>query len=280
MSIDRTELHTHPNDRKEPVVNPIEWSDPSADHFLGEGLITDVVRVVKTGKEATVHLCLANPSTTGERLAALKLYHPLDRRDFRDESLYRDGEWIKERRIRVALEKRTRFGRDLQGALWVEREWETLRTLSAAGVSVPRPIARTDDAILMTFVGDESDAAPQLRSYRPSPEEAEDLFRQVLNAIELMLFRDVIHGDLSAYNLLVWEGRITVIDLPQAVDPKKNRHSERLLERDVVRICEHFARFGVVSDPHRIAADLWSGWRFADLVPLELRAELDLELGL
>lgn len=272
-------LRSRPTDRKEPSLEPIDSIDEpngAADHFISEGLITDVVRVIKTGKEATVHLCAANASTTGERLAALKLFHPLDRRDFRDESLYRDGEWIKERRIRVALEKKTRFGRNLQGALWVDREWETLRTLWDAGAPVPRPIARTDDAILMTYIGDDEDAAPQLRSYRPDRDDAEDLFRQVVRAIELMLYRDVIHGDLSAYNVLVWEGRITVIDFPQAVDPKKNRHAEALLLRDVERICEHFARWGVASDPRGIAGDLWNGWRFADLVPEELRVELEL----
>ena len=77
-----------------------------------------------------MHLCRGNPRTTGEELLALKLYHPLDRRDFRDESMYRDGEWIKERRVRVALEKKTAFGREVQGQIWVDREWEMLRALS------------------------------------------------------------------------------------------------------------------------------------------------------
>jgi RIO kinase 1 len=246
------------------------------DHFLGEGLVTDVVRIIKTGKEASVHLCRANRSTTGEDLLALKVYHPLDRRDFRDESIYRDGEWIEERRIRAALQKKTRFGRMVQGSLWVSREWETLRALSESGAPVPRPLAATDEAILMTYVGDAETAAPQLRSVRPNREEAQDLFEQVMRAVELLLFRDVIHGDLSAYNVLVWEGRATVIDLPQAVDPRKNRHAEAMLQRDVVRICEHFARHGVTSSPERIASDLWNGWRFADLVPEELRVELEI----
>ena len=79
--------------------------DEIFEHFLDEGLIERVIRPIKSGKEASVHLVRANPRTTGEDLAALKIYHPLDRRDFRDESLYRDGEFIKERRIRVALEK-------------------------------------------------------------------------------------------------------------------------------------------------------------------------------
>jgi len=65
------------------------------DHFLDEGLIEHVIRPIKSGKEASVHLCRANPRTTGHDLLALKAYHPLNRRDFRDESMYRDGEWIK-----------------------------------------------------------------------------------------------------------------------------------------------------------------------------------------
>jgi RIO kinase 1 len=250
--------------------------DSPFDHFLGEGFVTEVVRIIKTGKEASVHLCRANRSTTGEDLVALKLYHPLGRRDFRDESIYRDGEWIKERRIRAALEKKTRFGRHVQGALWVGREWETLRALSAVGAAVPRPITATDEAILMSFVGDEDSAAPQLQAYRPDAEEARDLFEQLMRAIERLLYENVIHGDLSPYNVLVWEERVTLIDFPQAIDPRKNRHARALLERDVARICDHFERLGVRSNAHRIAGDLWTAWEFADLVPAELRTGIEL----
>jgi RIO kinase 1 len=246
-------------------------SNESVRHFLDEGLITSVVRPIKSGKEASVTLCRANTSTTGAELVALKRYHPLDRRDFRDESIYRDGEWIKERRVRVALEKKTRFGREVQGAIWVGREWEALRALHESGADVPTPIACTDDAILMSYVGDGSQAAPQLHRYRPDPGEAQSLFDQLLKNVERMLYVNVIHGDLSSYNVLVWEGRTTVIDLPQAVDPRKNRHARTLLERDVRRICEHFERFGVRSDARAIAHDLWTAWEFADLVPEELR---------
>jgi RIO kinase 1 len=242
------------------------------EHFLDEGLIEAVLRPIKSGKEASVHLCRANPRTTGEELLALKTYHPLDRRDFRDESMYRDGEWIKERRVRVALEKKTRFGREVQGMIWVDREWETLRTLAEGGATVPRPIERTGDAILMTYVGDETFAAPQLRSYDvEDADEAEALVDQTLGAIERMLFLNVVHGDLSAYNLLVWDGDIVVIDLPQAVDPRKNRHARAFLERDVERICEWGSHHGVQRPAGRLAADLWTGWEFADLVPEELR---------
>jgi RIO kinase 1 len=243
----------------------------SFEHFLDEGSITEVLRPLKSGKEASVHLCRANPRVAGVDLVAMKVYHPLDRRDFRDEGLYRDGEFIKERRVRVALEKKTKFGRQVQGEIWVEREWSSLTTLAGSGAPVPRPIQRTGDAILMTYIGDESTAAPQLRSCRPGRVEAAHLFEQVMSAVKLMLFHNVVHGDLSAYNILVWEGLITLIDLPQAVDPRKNRHAQAFLERDIDRVCEHFAKFGVTADAKLLADDLWTGWTYADLVPEELR---------
>jgi RIO kinase 1 len=245
--------------------------DDAFEHFLDEGLITKVIRPIKSGKEASVYLCRANPSTTGETLAALKVFHPPDRRAFRDEGIYRDGEFIKPRRVRVAVEKRTAFGKVVAAAIWVDREWEMLKTLSAAGADVPKPIMRSDRGLLMTYIGDEDDAAPQLRSYRPDPDEAEELLRQVIRNVELFLYRNVIHGDLSPYNILVWDGQVTLIDLPQAVDPRKNRHARALLERDLHRVCEHFERFGVQRSAGQLTADLWTAWEFADLVPEELR---------
>lgn len=242
------------------------------EHFFDEGLIEKVIRPIKSGKEASVHLCRANPRTTGEELVALKLYHPLDRRDFRDDAIYHDGEWIKERRVRVALEKKTRFGREVQGGIWVDREWEMLRLLSEAGAPVPRPIERTGEAVLMSYIGDLDAAGPQLQSYRPDDrEEAEALFDQTIRAVEHFLYRNAIHGDLSPYNILVWEGELTVIDFPQAVDPRKNKHAEALLGRDIKRMCDHFERWGVQRSAGRIAQDLWTAWTFADLVPEELR---------
>jgi RIO kinase 1 len=245
------------------------------EYFLDEGLVERHLKPLKHGKEASVHLFRANPRTTGEDLVALKLFHELDRRDFRDESVYRDGEFIKERRVRVALEKKTTFGRQVQGMLWVSREWETLRKLSAAGMAVPRPIETTENAILMSYIGDEDVPAPRLQDYHHDDlDELEGLWEQARKAVERMLFHDVVHGDLSSYNLLVWDGEITVIDFPQAVDPKKNRHAQAFLERDLHRLGEFFEHRGLHRPWERIANDLWTGWLYADLVPEELRGEL------
>ena len=232
--------------------------DEAFEHFFDEGLIEEVLQPLKHGKEASVHLCRANPRTTGEELVALKLYHPLNKRDFRDEGLYRDGEFIKERRIRAALDRKTRFGREVQGGLWVSREWDTLRMLSGLGAPVPRPIERTDDAILMTYIGDRDMPAPRLHEYPVEDrEELEAIWERVHAAIEHMLYRDVVHGDLSAYNVLVWDGDVYMIDFPQAVDPRFSPAAHDLLRRDVENVCRYFARFGVHADPQRLADNLW-----------------------
>jgi RIO kinase 1 len=241
------------------------------EHFYDEGLVDRHLKPLKQGKEASVHLFRANPSTTGEELVALKLYHQLDRRDFRDETLYRDGEFIKERRVRSALDKKTRFGREVQGGLWVTREWETLRLLHGS-VNVPRPIEWTQDAILMSYVGDADVPAPRLQEYHHDDrEELEAIWSRLQAAIERMLFRDVVHGDLSSYSVLVWDGDVVVIDFPQAVDAKKNRHAQAFLDRDIRRLGAFFEHRGLRLPWDTIAGDMWTAWLFADLVPEELR---------
>ena len=77
-----------------PSMRRFTLQDNAFEHFFDEGLIEKVIRPIKSGKEASVHLVRANPRTTGETLAALKVFHPPDRRAFRDEGIYRDGEFI------------------------------------------------------------------------------------------------------------------------------------------------------------------------------------------
>ena len=72
-----------------------------------------------------------------------------------------------------------------------------------------------------------------------------------------MLEHHLVHGDLSAYNILYWEGQITIIDFPQLVEARNNPHAFMLLERDVRRVCDYFASYGVESDPMKLAVDLW-----------------------
>jgi RIO kinase 1 len=89
-------------------------------------------------------------------------------------------------------------------------------------------------------------------------QEASRLFKRVLRNIEVMLAAGRVHGDLSAFNILYWQGEIYLIDFPQVIRPAENRNAFRIFERDVRRVCEYFTHQGVECSPARLAAGLWT----------------------
>ncbi|HRQ23355.1 MAG TPA: RIO1 family regulatory kinase/ATPase, partial [Anaerolineales bacterium] len=113
-------------------------------------------------------------------------------------------------------------------------------------------------AILMEFIGDAGMAAPPLSNISLEPDEAQPLFERVVRNMDIMLANDRIHGDLSAYNILYWDGEIKLIDFPQVVIPESNPASWGIFQRDVMRICQYFSAQGVRSDVRKLAADLWT----------------------
>jgi RIO kinase 1 len=117
----------------------------------------------------------------------------------------------------------------------------------------------------MEYVGDGDGPAPPLGKARLEPGEARRLFDVLLRDIELWLAHDRIHADLSPYNILFHEGRLTVIDFPQAVDPRVNPDAQALLERDLENVCRYWNRHGVRADAARITRHMWGRWRRGEL---------------
>jgi RIO kinase 1 len=259
------------------------WLIDSLGGFYEQRWINDVLRLVKGGKEASVYQCQGTASTGAEFIAA-KVYRPRPLRNLRNDSLYRegranldsDGQEILDSRMQRAMRKRTDYGMELLHTSWLAHEFTTLQKLYAAGADVPTPYASGNNAILMGYVGHADVAAPVLSSVRLGGAEARWLFQRVLRNVEIMLRQERIHGDLSAYNILYLDGRITLIDFPQAISPQENRNAYRIFERDLARVCEYFAHQGVRADPRNLAADLWTshGHRLApDIHPGLLDAE-------
>jgi len=170
-----------------------------------------------------------------------------------------------------AMRKRTAYGRELQHTSWIGHEYKTLQGLHAAGADVPEPFASGDNAILMSYIGGDELAAPTLNTVELDPVEALQLYQRTLHNIELMLAHGRVHGDLSAFNILYWEGEITLIDFPQAISPGENRSAFLIFERDVTRVCEYFARQGIRSQPHQLAEKLWKGHHLRRSPQVDLR---------
>ncbi|GAC1658881.1 MAG: serine protein kinase RIO [Candidatus Dormibacteraceae bacterium] len=240
-------------------------SEEALEPFFDDGWIEEIIRPVKSGKEATVYLCRAG-ARTGEELLAAKIYRAREDRAFRNDAVYWEGGMrAMSRRTRVAASKRSTFGKSVLFGTWIHRENETLERLHAAGALVPRPLVHQESALLMTWIGDEEQAAPQLRQVRFTTEEAETAFSTIVGQVELWLANDTVHADLSEYNILYWEGRPTVIDFPQAVDARFNRNALDLLQRDLGNVGRYFERFGLRRDTRAIASDLWQRWLHAEL---------------
>ena len=226
-----------------------------------------MLRVVKSGKEATVYCCAADP-TTGRALLAAKVYRPRMFRSLKNDVVYRQNRAARDERGRVVrgdrgwrgASKKTERGRAAQVTNWIEHEFKTQRLLYEAGADVPCPLAQIGNAVLMDYVGDAEEAAPLLREVDLPREEAQPLFDAILRNIELFLACDRVHGDLSEYNILYWQGAgATIIDFAQAVDPRYNQDDVfDLLARDIARVCRYFARYGVEAEAEALAIDLWT----------------------
>lgn len=259
------------------------WLLNSLGNFYEHQWISDVLAIVRGGKEANVYQCRGTEST-GQEFIAAKVYRPRSLRSLRNDSLYRegranldaDGREIRDERAARAMRNRTAFGQTLMHTSWLAHEFTTLQALHAAGADVPAPFATSDNAILMSYIGDEALAAPTLSSVELDPDEARPLFERVLRNVEIMLRQERIHGDLSAYNILYWEGRVTLIDFPQAISPHANQNAYRIFKRDLTRVCEYFARQGVRSNPRKLAENLWTSHGYR-LMPEVHPALLDAE---
>lgn len=251
-----------------------KWLLESLRVFYDQGLIVDVLSQVKGGKEASVYLCKANPDT-GLDLVAAKVYRPRQFRNLRNDIVYREGREIlsseggivkrRDSRAMRAMKKKTEFGAELLHGSWLMYEFGTLQRLHSMGAAVPKPIASGENAILMEYIGDAKMAAPVLHAVTLAPEERQPLFAEVMRNIELMLKHELIHGDLSAFNILYWEGKVSLIDFPQVTMAVSNRNAYKIFHRDVTRVCEYFQAQGIPCQPTAMAEKLW--WHYIGVEP-------------
>jgi len=198
--------------------------------FMTEGILDEVHGVVSAGKEARVYW---GKNKEGKDLA-VKIYLTSSAEFKKGMFKYIEGDY---RFKGVKHDTRSLI------FAWAQKEFRNLDEAFRAKVNVPKPIAVRNNVLVMEFIGKDGVSAPSLKERLPvNPEKA---YKMVLTYM-MRLYRkaDLVHGDLSEYNIMLWKSKPVLFDMSQSV-PSSHPLAQSLLERDLVNVNRFFSRLGV-----------------------------------
>ena len=198
--------------------------------FLNSGVLYEVHGVVNAGKEARVYW---GKNKEGKDLA-VKIYLTASA-EFRKGMLkYIEGDY----RFKGVK-------RDTRSLIftWAQKEFRNLEQASRVKVRVPKPIAVKNNVLVMEFIGKDGIQAPSLKEQQPgNPDKVYDTL--VTYVTRLYRKAELVHGDLSEYNIMMWNGRPVLFDMAQAV-PTSHPMAKFFLHRDLTNLNRFFSRWDV-----------------------------------
>ena len=198
--------------------------------FLNKGTIDEIHGVVKAGKESRVYW---GKDKQGNELA-IKIYLTVSA-EFRKGMLkYIEGD---PRFKGVRHDTRSLI------FAWAQKEFKNLELATMAGVRVPKPIAVKNNVLIMEFIGENGVCALSMKEQPPkNPEKTYNTLLMYLK--RLYNKAELVHGDLSEYNIMIWKNRPVIFDMSQAV-PLSHPMADFLLHRDLTNLNKFFSRLGV-----------------------------------
>lgn len=211
------------------------------EYFYSEGLISDILGVISSGKEAIVFLT----KDSKNNFFALKVYKDRVKRSFSNRSDYEQLMIHGHRREARAIKRKSKFGIFLEESLWQSREVDALEQLYSIGANVPKIYGASDNSFLMSYIGDERGHAKRLSDVKSELSDPLKLYKSVLKNMETFLSIGLVHGDLSPFNILYHQGDIVIIDFPQSLKMSFDNNSFNLLRRDFDNLSSFFIDLGV-----------------------------------
>lgn len=231
--------------------------------LIDDGVIDAVLRPLKSGKEAAVYVV-----RSGDETRCAKVYKDMAQRSFQQRVQYQEGRKVRGSRQARAIGKASKYGRKQQEAAWKNTEVDALYQLRDAGVRVPEPYGYHHGVLLMELVTDaEGFSAPRLGEVELSAEQAREYHRVLVRQVVLMLCCGLIHGDLSAYNVLVGPDGPVVIDFPQVVSASGNSSARTMLLRDVNNLTAYLGRWAPELLDTWYGEEMWALFESGALLP-------------
>lgn len=231
--------------------------------LIDDGVIDEVLRPLKSGKEASVYVV-----RSGSEVMCAKVYKDMAQRSFQARVVYQEGRKLRGSRQARAVGKASKFGRREQEDAWKNAEVDALYRLAEAGVCVPKPYGYFHGVLLMALVtDDEGHSAPRLGEVELGIYEARLFHHELIRDVVRMLCLGLIHGDLSAYNVLVAPDGPVIIDFPQIVSAAGNNAARTLLLRDVHNLRDSLGRFAPELLHTHYGEEMWALYEKGELQP-------------
>ncbi|NP_001312624.1 serine/threonine-protein kinase RIO1-like [Nicotiana tabacum] len=201
--------------------------------MLNRGVFHDINGCISTGKEANVYHAT---KADGQELA-IKVYKT-SVLVFKDRDRYVQGDY----RFRYGYCK---HNPRKMVKTWAEKEMRNLMRLRAAGIRCPAPLLLRLHVLVMEFIGKGGWAAPRLKDAALSLDKLRECYVEIIMAMRTLYQKcKLVHGDLSEYNILYYEGHLYVIDVSQSVD-LDHPHALDFLREDCVHVSDFFKKHGV-----------------------------------
>ncbi|KAG9445978.1 hypothetical protein H6P81_012106 [Aristolochia fimbriata] len=201
--------------------------------MLNRGVFSEINGCISTGKEANVYHAT---KTDGEELA-IKVYKT-SVLVFKDRDRYVQGDF----RFRHGYCK---HNPRKMVKTWAEKEMRNLFRLKAAGIRCPTPYLLRLHVLVMEFIGKTGWAAPRLKDAALSEDRLREGYVEMITMMRALYQKcKLVHGDLSEYNILYYEGHLYIIDVSQSVD-LDHPHALDFLREDCLHVSDFFKKHGV-----------------------------------
>ncbi|NUO77912.1 MAG: serine protein kinase RIO [Lysobacter sp.] len=231
--------------------------------LIDDGVIDEVMRPLKSGKEAAVYVV-----RSGNEVRCAKVYKDMAQRSFQQRVQYQEGRKVRGSREARAIGKASKYGRKQQEIAWKNTEVDALYQLREAGVRVPEPYGYFHGVLVMELVTDaDGHSAPRLGEVELAPDQARGFHRFLVRQVVKMLSVGLIHGDLSEYNVLVAPDGPVIIDFPQVVSAAGNNAARQMLLRDVNNLTASLGAWAPDLLDTWYAEEMWALFEAGDLHP-------------